>query len=335
MLIKGSLMKALLLSIFLISLLFAEDYQLGQGLKINDNLNIGAYFSTDYTKGDEIDRYRLDDVAILAYGNLTPRFSYLIEFEAAPFYTKDFENGTSNWDRQFHYERAYIDYGYSEMFSFRGGKQITPIGYWNLEPINVLRDTSSNPLYSYKMFPKFVTGIDTYGYINEEMSLQYHLFLQVTEDLDSDYININSDLFTGVSLEYEATEELSIGGSLGYYETTEIQKDISFIQANVKYTQYPFLVQTEWAYTDIDNKTFDTNAFQVGGYIQNLYHINIQHAIIGRYEYFKDTQVNLENHIGVFGYSYRPKYAISIKAEYQVNSDSKFSKSIISFSVLF
>jgi len=327
--------KVFIYIIFLLAFWKADDYQLGHGVKLNDKLHLGGYLSFDYSKGENLDKFRLDDVALLVYGNLSSKSSYLLELEAAPFYVRDYKNDTSKTDKTFHYERIYFNYTYSEMFKFRFGKQITPIGYWNIEPINVLRDTSSNPLYSYKMFPKLLTGIDVNGNLNEDNTLKYHFFLQATNDIDEDYINIKNDFFIGSSLEYELSDETNIGGAIGYYKTRDIKKNISFVQVNAKYDNYPFLVQTEWAYTKIDNKTVGVKDYNFGGYSQVMYNLDIRHAIIGRYEYFKDSETNIKNHISVVGYSYRPTYSISIKAEYKLNSNSNLTKSIISFSVLF
>ena len=322
--------------LFLTSYLFADKYELGHGYKVNDELTMGAYFSLDYANGKSIDRLRLDDMAILAYGNLPLNFSYLVELEAAPFYVKDYKNRTLQTNSTLHKERIYLNYSSSDMLNFRLGKFITPIGYWNLEPINVLRDTSSNPLYSEKMFPKFVTGVDSYGYLDEDEQIKYHLFAQVTDDIDKHYINIQNDFFLGASLGYEISDEIDMGSSVGYYETYE-KKYVSLVEVNAKYDNYPFLVQTEWAYTGIKNNLLYSKAYQVGGYLQGMYNINPKNALVSRYEYFKDTQKNImsKNHIAIIGYSYRPFYAVSIKGEYQFNSDSYLNKAIISLSVLF
>jgi len=313
----------------------ADEYQLGHGVRLSDELHIGGYFSFDYLDSDVKRQFRLDDVALLAYGSLSSKFSYLVELEAAPFYVKNYTTDISTTDTTFHYERIYLNYTHSEMFNIRIGKQITPIGYWNLEAINVLRDTSSNPLYSNKMFPKLLTGIDVHGFLDDENTLQYHLFIQNNDDLDQDYININNDYFVGASVEYEVMPEFEFGGSIGNYITKEDNKNVKFLQLDAKYDSYPFLFQTEFAYNYVNHKNIDSKSHQSAGYTQGLYHLNTQHAVIGRYEYYDDKARGDTNHIGVIGYSYRPMYSISIKAEYQINSDSKFSKSIISFSVLF
>ena len=329
------------LYLFLLFSLFAkaDEYELGHGYKISDELILGGYFSTDYSQGDEKRQFRLDDVAILAYGDLTQNFSYLVELEAAPFYEKDYKSGESNTNNSFHYERIFSTYNYSELVNVRVGKQITPIGYWNLEPINVLRDTSSNPFYSNKIFPKLLTGIDLFGYLDEDNTLAYHLFGQATDDIDEDYINIKNDLFIGSSLEYEASDEFSFGGAVAYYETKKMdyrdERDVLLFQADAKYDNYPFLLQTEWAYTVVEDQATKSNSNQFSGYTQGLYNFNMKHAIISRYEYFEDNDLDEDTHLGILGYSYRPMPSISIKAEYQINSNSYYSKALVSFSVLF
>jgi hypothetical protein len=329
-------MKFLVVLITLfVYLLNADEYEIGHGLRLNDKINLGAYFSIDYTTGDEKKQFRLDDVAILAYGNIDSKLSYMAELEAAPLYVKNYTTDVETTDKKFHHERAYLDYISSDLLNIRIGKQITPIGYWNLEPINVLRDTSSSPLYSNQIFPKLLTGLDLYGYLDKNNTLKYHLFAQKNKDLDEDYINIKNENFFGFCLEYEASSEIGFGGAAGKYITTEDDKHVGFIQANAKYDNYPFKIQAEIAYSSIENKTIDEKSYQFAGYAQALYNLNMKHALVTRYEYFDNNELRKINHIGVFGYSYRPIYPVSFKAEYQWNSDSYQSKAIVSFSVLF
>lgn len=319
--------------VFFTLFLKAEEYEMGHGLKVDKNLNLGAYFSVDYETGDKKKQFRVDDVAVMAYGNIEPELSYLLELESSPFYEKNYTADTSTSDRVFHFERFYINYAHSDTINLRVGKQITPIGYWNLEPINVLRNTTSNPLYSYEMFPKLLTGADLYGYLDEDNTLKYHLFLQRNNDLDDEYINIRNNHFFGLSVEYDLSSEISFGGAVAEYITLD-NKHVRLMQLNAKYDDYPFALKAEMAYNTVEKRA-RSKSYQFGGYAQGVYNFNVQHAIIGRYEYFDNDERGKLNHIGVFGYSYRPVYSISYKAEHQFNSDSKSSKSIISFSVLF
>ena len=328
-------MKLLFIFIVLLfSSLYAENYEMGRGLTLSEKLHVGGYISTDYESSDEKKQFRLDDVAVLAYGRVLPELSYLVEWEATPFYQKNYTTEAEEYNPRFYYERAYVDYAYSEMFNFRGGKQISPIGYWNLEPINVLRDTSSDPLYSYEMFPKFLTGLDIYGYLNESASVKYHLFGQKNNNLDDNTLNIQADQFFAISLEHEITSEFSYGGSIGNFVTKD-KEHTNFLQIDGKYDAYPFIFQAEAAYNDNEDTVLDEKNYKTAGYAQALYHINMKHALIGRYEYFHDSSDSRTNNIGVLGYSYRPIYPVSLKGELQYNSDERLNKFIISFSVLF
>ncbi len=317
-----------------ISSLYAQEYEIGRGLTLSEKLHLGGYASIDYESSNTLKQFRFDDVAVLAYGRLLPELSYLVELEATPFYQKNYSTGQEQYNPIFYYERIYADYAYTEMFNFRVGKQISPIGYWNLEPINVLRDTSSDPLYSYEMFPKFLTGLDIYGYLNESATLKYHIFMQKNNNLNDETLNIKADQFFAFSLEHELTSEFSYGGSAGNFVTKDKQHT-NFFQIDAKFDDYPFVFQTEAAYNDTSNTPLEEKTYKIAGYAQGLYHINMKHALIGRYEYFHDSGNSRTNNIEILGYSYRPIYPVSIKGEVQHNSDERLNKFIISFSVLF
>jgi hypothetical protein len=326
-------MRYLLLITFFTNL-FLHAYDIGRGYKFSDELHIGGYFATDYSLTKDEELFRVDDVAFLAYGNLTDEFSYLVELEAAPFYTHEFKTDTTTKDERFHKERLYIDYKYSENISIRAGKQITPIGYWNREPINVLRDTSSNPILSSAMFPKFLSGVDIYGYIPALDSVSYHMFGQKNRDLDEEYINIKNEHFFGFSIENERDYDFQYGGSLGEFITIEDIRS-RFLSLNLKYNIDLLESKAEAVYSHIEDLNTNEKAYKFAAYVQSLYRIDEQHSLVGRYEYFKDDHLDTKESLGVFGYSYRPIYPVSIKTEYQVHSESERNKFIISFSVLF
>lgn len=318
----------------LLPFLLAQEYEIGRGVTLSEKLHLGGYLSIDYESSNAVKQFRLDDVAVMAYGQLLPELSYFVELEATPFYQHNFTTKQEATDTTFHFERAYFDYSHSEILNIRIGKQITPIGYWNLEPINVLRDTTSNPLYSYKMFPKFLTGIDLNGFLNKDATLKYHLFGQKNGNLDGTTLNIKAEQYFGFALENELNQEISYGGSLGSFITKD-KKHTSFIQIDGKYDIYPLVIQMEGAYNDVKDTSLDIKSNKTAGYLQGIYHINIKHAIVGRYEYFHDSGESTTNNIGVLGYSYRPIYPVSLKGEVQYNSDEKQNKFLISLSVLF
>lgn len=327
------LKKIFFFSFTLISLLHAEEYTLGRGVAFDDALHVGSYFSTVLESNKRNDSWMLDDVAVLAYGDINPMFSYLAEAEAVGFYSKNLTDGSEGGSKKFHAERVYGDLWFSDDFNIRFGKMITPIGYWNKEPINVLRDTTSNPLYSTLLFPRLLTGIDINGYVPAVEGLRYHLFGQNNRDLDEEYINIPNNHFYGLALEQEFSMDVSAGASIGEYITKTSQRT-RFLQAGTKYddSQWQFMLEGLIAKSEYSN---GQNDYALSGYAQAIYHFNPEHALIGRYEYFNDHHTDYKDNIAIFGYSYRPLYPVSLKGEYQWHSLHDENRALFSLSVLF
>ena len=328
-------MKLILFGLFTIFTLSlqAEPYKMGQGLKVNDALNIGGYFATEFESNKNSDSATLDDVAIMAYGDLHPMLSYLAELEAVSFYHKNISDGSHTSDKKFHIERLYGDLWMSDELNIRFGKQITPIGYWNREPINVLRDMTSNPLYSKLLFPKFLTGIDINGLVPKMEGVRYHLFGQNNRDLDEEYINIPNTHFFGFALEKEISNELSSGISIGDFIPNSTKRS-QFFQASFKYDNDLWQILAEGL---VAKSRYSNNQseYAFSAYTQGMYRYSQKHAVVGRYEYFDDNRTQYEDNIFTLGYSYRPWYPVSLKAEHQWHSKNDENRILLSFSVLF
>ncbi len=323
-----------LLLILNIQSVHADDnnYRLGQGFKLNNALTVGGYFSTEYNNSNDKDEFAVDDLALLLYGAKN-NFSYLMELESVSFLSKDFKNNTTSTNILPIVERLYIDYKKSDQLSFRIGKQITPIGYWNLQPINVLRETTSNPILSFRMFPKFLSGLDIYGYTPFDDQLQYHLYLQGTKDLDNERINIDADSHVGLSLEKYFKNDWQLGGSTGRY--TEVDdSETYYLQLNSKLNKSHYAISTE-AIFNHKNPVIGKSQLSEAFYLQGEYRFNPKHALISRVEYFHNDQLKQKERIGILGYSYRPVYPVSFKIEYQWHADTDSDGVFSSFSVLF
>lgn len=319
--------------VILTSAYSADNYEFGHGVNLNDSLTVGGYISSELESIDGSETFTIDDVAVMAYGNIGSNFSYMAEIEAIGFYQKCITDGTETGNKEFHIERFYGDIWVSDTFNFRLGKQITPIGYWNLEPINVLRDTTSNPLYSKLLFPKFLTGVDINGYLPQNNVTRYHLFAQATHDIDKEYINIRNTHFYGLSLEHEYSMETSFGGSIGEFIPLASNKRTRFLQGNIKYDNGTLHLSAEAIAAKTDYTS--NKDITLSGYVQSLYHFSNEHALVGRYEYYDDEQSDYNDHIGILGYSYRPIYPVSFKGEYQWHSQENDNRTLFSVSVLF
>jgi hypothetical protein len=313
----------------------SNNYTLGEGIQIAQYpIYIGGYFSTDYLNVGTKNRYRVNNLALLSYGNYD-KFSYMAEFEYKGLYILNKNAGkyTSTTDTAIHTERFYIDYNMNENYLFRVGKYNSPIGYWNLLPINVLRETTSNPISTLILFPTFTTGImvsySTFGKAN----LKVNLLLQKNADLDASYNNYRMDDHYGLGLVYEKNEwnfKLNLGEFDGLFVNAKSQI-LYYYMASLKYETEKFQIMSEIGSQKSD-KSYTT---RYAGYVQGLYHINEEHAAVLRLESYDDVYHNIKEDIAVFGYSYRPTYPVSIKTEYQLHSLQKNNQFLLSFSVLF
>ena len=314
-----------------------SEYQLGRGFHLSDVVTVGGYFSTEYAVADDKNEFVLDDLAIMAYGDLSNRLSFLVEIESIDAYRNDFETDTTTTNFPPTIERLYGDYKFSDNLAVRFGKQITPIGYWNLQPINVLRETTSNPRYSRDLFPKFLTGVDVYGFTPFDDALTYHVYLQNGGDMDDNNINIKVDSHYGVALERELGSGWKAGGSAGRFTTRDamqLQTRSRYFQLNSRYDNFRYSIISEGMVNSIDAPG-RASVRSSSIYLQGEYRFTPKHALISRVEHFRDSLLDKRERIGVIGYSFRPVYPVSFKLEYQWHADTNENQFLSSISILF
>ena len=349
------------------TLLYAENkdensYNLGEGVQVASLLSIGAYFSFDYRKSDSSTRYRLDDVAFLAYGGAN-KFSYMAELEFKEFYVTTITNKESivTKDTKLHTERLYVDYNANENYMFRTGKYNSPIGYWNLLPVNALRDTTSNPNSTYIIYPQYTTGLlGSYSYYKTN-NFTIDIMIQNNSDIDPEYNNYEIDKHYGVGISYEKdnfniklnagtfnvinyyndeyengesdkTEEKGDGDNDKDDETETLSNSIRYYALlSAKYDNEKFQLMTEIGSQKSSHKT----TTEYAGYIQALYRFTQKHTTIFRVESYHNKINNKSDDFALLGFTYRPLYPIALKTEYQLHSNSKDNKILLSFSMMF
>jgi len=321
-----------------VSLLHAEksDYQFGQGLQVGDlPLYIGGYFSLEYRDTKQKKRsVELDELALLLYGEKN-HFSYMLEFEAEDVYREVFGDPSAVVEQEdIHLERIYVKYDFNENYALTVGKFNSPIGFWNQNPINVLQETSSKPLLSTLLFPRFTSGVDLQYQTLDDDLLTFNVILQEGEDFDKVFYNeiynnyeVNRHYGLGVSFE-KASVEYQFNA--GYFQDVE-GEDYGYFLAAFHYDHEPYTLQGEIGAQHSNGQ----NTVSFVGYLQGVYQVAEQHEAILRVENL-DTKVSaLSDTFMVLGYTYRPYYPVAIKAEYQKHTLDEANKFIFSFSVLF
>jgi len=337
---KGFYLRNLLVILLLFVTLHADDeYQLGEGVQVGSlPLYIGGYFSADYRNIDDENRYRLDDLALLAYGNYD-KFSYMTEIEYKDFYVQtrnpqSKNTPSSSQDRTLYIERLYLDYNLDESFSFRVGKYNSPIGFWNLLPINVLKETTSSPMLITMIYPTFTTGLGA-AYSNYGSGeFKVNLLFQNNNDIDADYNNYKTDKHYGVGISYELNNyTLKMNGGYFHKNDNKVELDsLYYLLLSAKYETDDYQILSELGRQESKDVVTTSHA----AYIQGLYRFTQQHIGIVRVEsYETNAKRALDEEMTVIGYTYRPLYPIAIKSEYQIHKDQDMNQILLSLSVLF
>lgn len=323
--------KYLLASMLCCATVFA--YEPGGGIELSDSLKIGGYIALKYENGESANKAMVDDIAVMAYGNLGSHTRYLVELENVGRYERDYKNHTTSESSEFRIERAVVDHSVSSYLNFSLGKMITPVGYWNQTPINVLRDTTSSPLAATNIFPKLITGIQAYGDVGGIDGLGYMVCAQSNRDMDEKYNNFDIDRFIGVGARYEVGEysEIKVFAASFEERLTDIKRN--FVHFAYKYQEGYWQLLSEAAYSKVDIGSVSKSI--AGGFLQGRYKLNDKNYAAIRYEYYMDAYEQERQHLGVIGYNYRPIYPVSFKVEYQFSSIVDRSKVLCSVSALF
>ncbi|MDF1875953.1 hypothetical protein JHD48_09420 [Sulfurimonas sp. SAG-AH-194-I05] len=321
----------LLVFLFFTHIYAADEYQLGDGIQVGElPLYVGGYFSVDYQKTDTSTRYRIDDIALLIYGGIN-KFSYIAELEFKEFYLRTYTNTTSTitTNDKLYIERLYFDYNYDENILLRLGKYNSPIGFWNLLPVNVLRETTSNPVSTFVLFPKFTTGIyASYTRFDEE-ELQVDVIVQNNANLSNAYNNFDVTEHYGLGFSY-TLDDYIFKMNAGHYKKNT-QSYYNYALASMKYDTDKYQIMTEMGLQNRDQ----SNIRSYAGYIQGLYRFTPKHLGILRLESYDDKSTNTKDSFAVMGYTYRPVYPVALKAEYQAHSLTSQNQVLFSVSVLF
>ena len=326
----------LLISLLFTTTLFAQDeYVLGEGYKLgNLPLYLGGYISTDYRKKDEEDRYRVDDIAFLAYGG-NDTLSYLVELEFKEFYVEthsDKYGNTTQRDHRLYIERMYFDYTINDNYTLRTGKYNSPVGFWNLMPINVLRATTSSPVSNKIIFPNYTTGLDLSYTSFDENEIQIDVILQDNTPIDDEYNNYDIDKHYALGFTF-INNDFTAKINSGYFSKRDHHKGVddfayALVSAKLEDDDYQILAEAGAQ----SSKNSDNN---YAGYVQGLYRLTEKHIGIIRLESYKDELESENDNIAIFGYTYRPFPSMALKSEYQQHTRSNTNQFIFSFSVLF
>jgi hypothetical protein len=134
-------------------------------------------------------------------------------------------------------------------------------------------------------------------------------------------------------LEKQLTQRWQLGGSLGRF-TRPDDSTTRYIQINSRLDtrKYSLMIEAMLSEEELSNNISHSPKAM---YAQGVYWFSPKHAVVSRLEYFRNDQLAEREWIEILGYSYRPVFPVSLKAEYQWHTDSDNNRFLTSFSVLF
>jgi len=311
-----------------------SDYTLGEGIQVGDlPVYIGGYFSVDYRNRDDEQRYRVDDVAFLSYGG-NDTLSYMLELEYKELYvhTQDSGNRTIERDTHLYVERVHLNYNIDDHYTLRVGKYNSPIGFWNLMHINVLRETTSNPVSSYILYPMFTTGANLTYSTFHQAAWSIDLIAQRGKAIDNGYNNYAIDRHFGIGISYEYNN-FTCKLSGGYFRNIprRYEQNAYYALVAAQYESDRYQIQGELG-SQRSSHAFTTT---YAGYLQGTYYMTERHIGIVRLESYQNNLLDRRDSFALLGYTYRPLYPIALKTEYQWHTRNSDNQLLFSFSVLF
>ncbi len=303
-----------------------EPYRLGEGWQPTEHpLYIGGYLSLLTDLRERQQTVGVDELALMVYGEFE-RWGFMSELETVAPYTRTFGDGEGETVHTHLYiERLYATYYIDDDSEITVGKFFSEIGFWNTAPINVLRDTTSDPHYIDTMFPNTTTGVQ-YGRFLQNLTL--YLTLQHNRGLDGNFNNYNIDRHYAVSVAFDTIwQEWKAG--MGWFESVgESESYYATLACRVNRPRWSLTVESALRKPESEGELY----YDIYG--QGVWHLRPRHDLVVRLESYEDDSPTGSDRTAVFGYTYRPYIYMALKGELTLR-ERKADRLLFSFSMMF
>jgi hypothetical protein len=294
----------------------AIEYHTGRGLRLGrSGLTLGGFGTLNVEREEgEPTLFLLEGLNLLASFDPVDWFHAFSEVEFGDLAMIESDRDHVSSDANVDVERLYGDLVAGDQAAFRLGKFLTPVGRWNLIPVEPLRWTTSEPVLLERSFDDHLTGGMFYGSVYPRSNvLSYSLFAQFLPPLDGDSMPWTSDHSVGGRLEYgDAPGAWSAGAS---FLASEREGRWNYLGGlDGVWRRGPFELMGELAVSD--------GALQArrlwGFYLQGVFELCPSFYLVGRYEHFSPFGPERTVDLGDLGVAWIPWPFLHIKADYRV-----------------
>lgn len=311
-------------------------YELGRGLRLGDSgVTLGGYATAEFRslQGTH-EQLKSSHASAFVWWEGLERAKVFAEFDLENLIShrsdgRDNDHDGDN-DRRLSVERLYLDLAFSDAFTGRIGKFLTPIGRWNLVHADPLVWTTTRPLLTQSVVPRNVTGLMASGSLPW---VSYSVYASNGTELDADPYQ---DLFSrvrGLRLVLPAGRGVELGLSLARYSQRSARAQTrSLAGVDILWTVNRCEFSAEWLRSGggigpdyLEPRQHDDGpplpAVQDnvgttrGSYLQAVLPLVGELFVVGRMEWLRDARAVTTARQSVLGLAWRVNPATSLKAE--------------------
>lgn len=301
----------------------ADRYRLGQGYRLGDSgFVLGGYGTLSAADAEGEDwRASLDSLSGFLWWDRGGPWQFFSELELQQGLVADAQTLTTH-QADVQLERLYVDYAQGDLFKFRVGKFLTPVGRWNLIHASPLVWTTSRPLITEATFPTNATGVMVYGVLPwTAQDVEYSVYASPGVELAPDAELDTFSEAVGGHLSFAPFALTQIGVSyVSFEQDSSREEHKQLLGLDFVWSRRRWEISGEIHYRHAAGGTRARD--ETGFYLQAVAPLSERCYAVGRYEHFQrsDTDRSLSLYVGGLNYRWRP--AVVLKAEYSHASDT-------------
>lgn len=300
----------------------ADAYQLGHGLRLGDSgFTAGGYLATHYERlRDSSARLVVSNASLFLWWEGEGRWKFFSELDLEHAIATR-SSPLPGKQAYLALERFYFDYALGDAASLRLGKYLTPIGRWNLIHADPLVWTTSRPLTTEAAFPTNATGLMVSGSLPAfGQGIDYSLYGSWGQEIRN---SPDADPFReahGLHLNLPLAANTQLGFSLASFEQESARGDRKrLLGLDFLWSWRRFELSAE----GIRRRSSTGAGEERGGFLQGVAPLSERLYAVARYESFHLAGGGAPMHLRVVGLNYRPRPAVSLKAEWLRGADRR------------
>jgi len=287
-------------------------YTPGRGLQLEKlGLSVGGFTKVELDRFESTPaRLGLDDLNFILVLNRFERFRVLSELGLNDLAMIQ-GNGDSGSGASFNLVRLFGDVYFSDLFKFRLGTFLTPVGRWNVINAPPLTWTASQPLITNQAaFDPTTTGAMLFGSMNAGQGrLGYSVFARLVKPVKEEPEFKPADNSAGGRVDYSLAPGRGVGATYLASQRAGRWTHLGGLDGEWRLGRTEFLGEFLFE----DGPRVES---QWGVYLQSAVPVWREIYLLGRYEHYAARSPSPEVNLFTAGLAYRPFSFMTLEIEY-------------------